>query len=330
MGNMGISRKAAPTRKRSGPSSRIATRGFPERSVSGGLGTCFVAFPRCDAAAGRPGRYGQFSSLGRFSTTPGQAPNHLALAAMCFEFPLTQARTTHKHDTSTTQAPHTSTTRARHKHHTQARHKHDKHDTKAPGTTTQKQHTAHTSDHASCATHKHHTEAPHTGSTIQAPHTSTTHRHRTQAHHIEAPHQSTSHKQHHTQARHTGAPHKHHTRHTHHTQHSHWSNTATQQHRRTAAQHRNSRNFEKHSSTIAQHTKPHNHRTIKQPNEANPTRPNNKNTPKTRDSRTCDERGDEAAAFCGGVALRSTAAGGGGGGRATVEEGMSIQTAPAR
>ena len=75
LGSTGISRKAAPTRKRSGPS-RIATRGFPERSASGDLGTCLVAFPRCDAAAGQPGGHGQFSCLGRFSTTSGQASNH--------------------------------------------------------------------------------------------------------------------------------------------------------------------------------------------------------------------------------------------------------------
>ena len=75
LGSTGISRKAAPTRKRSGPS-RIATRGFPERSVSGVLRTCLVAFPRCDAAAGRPGGHGQFSCLGRSCITPGQATNH--------------------------------------------------------------------------------------------------------------------------------------------------------------------------------------------------------------------------------------------------------------
>ena len=74
LGSTGISRKAAPTRKRSGPS-RIATRGFPERSVSGVLRTCLVAFPRCDAAAGRPGGHGQFSCLGRSCITPGQATN---------------------------------------------------------------------------------------------------------------------------------------------------------------------------------------------------------------------------------------------------------------
>ena len=75
LGSTGISRKAGPTRKRSGPS-RIATRGFPERSASGDLRTCLMAFPRCDAAAGRPGGHGQLSCLGRFSTTSGQASNH--------------------------------------------------------------------------------------------------------------------------------------------------------------------------------------------------------------------------------------------------------------
>ena len=78
LGSTGISRKAASTRKRSGPS-RIATRGFPERSVPGDLRTCLVALPRCDAAAGRPGGHGQFSCLGRSCITSDQALNQLGL-----------------------------------------------------------------------------------------------------------------------------------------------------------------------------------------------------------------------------------------------------------
>jgi len=76
LGHTGISRNAATNRKRSGPYC-TATRGVPERSASGDLRTCLVAFPRCDAAAGRPGGHGQFSCLGRSCITSGQATNHL-------------------------------------------------------------------------------------------------------------------------------------------------------------------------------------------------------------------------------------------------------------
>ena len=77
-GHTGISRNAATNRKRSGPY-RTATRGVPERSESGDLRTCLVAFSRCDAAAGRPGGCEHFPCLGHSCMTPGRANNHLPL-----------------------------------------------------------------------------------------------------------------------------------------------------------------------------------------------------------------------------------------------------------
>ena len=74
LGHTGISRNAATNRKRSGPY-RTATRGVPERSGSGDLRTCLVAFPRCDAAAGRPGGCEHFPCLGHSCMTPGRAIN---------------------------------------------------------------------------------------------------------------------------------------------------------------------------------------------------------------------------------------------------------------
>ena len=74
-GHTGISRNAATNRKRSGPY-RTATRGVPERSESGDLRTCLVAFSRCDAAAGRPGGCEHFPCLGHSCMTPGRATNH--------------------------------------------------------------------------------------------------------------------------------------------------------------------------------------------------------------------------------------------------------------
>ena len=75
MGHTGMSRNAATNRKRSGPY-RTATRGVPERSESGDLRTCLVAFPRCDAAAGRPGGCEHFPCLGHSCMTSGRATNH--------------------------------------------------------------------------------------------------------------------------------------------------------------------------------------------------------------------------------------------------------------
>ena len=76
-GHTGISRNAATNRTRSGPY-RTATRGVPGRSKSGDLRTCLVAFPRCDAAAGRPGGCEHFPCLGHSEMTPpGRALNHL-------------------------------------------------------------------------------------------------------------------------------------------------------------------------------------------------------------------------------------------------------------
>ena len=74
-GHTGISRNAATNRKRSGPYC-TATRGVPERSASGDLRTCLVAFSRCDAAAGRPGGCEHFPCLGHSEMTPGRALNH--------------------------------------------------------------------------------------------------------------------------------------------------------------------------------------------------------------------------------------------------------------
>ena len=76
LGHTGMSRNAATNRKRSGPC-RTATRGVPERSESGDLRTCLVAFPRCDAAAGRPSGCEHFPCLGHSCMTPGRAINHL-------------------------------------------------------------------------------------------------------------------------------------------------------------------------------------------------------------------------------------------------------------
>ena len=76
LGHTGISRNAATNnRKQSGPY-RTATRGVPERSEPWGLRTCLVAFPRCDAAAGRPGGCGRFPCLGHSCMAPGRAINH--------------------------------------------------------------------------------------------------------------------------------------------------------------------------------------------------------------------------------------------------------------
>ena len=75
LGHSGISRNAAANRKRSWPC-RTATRGVPERSESGDLKTCLVAFPRCDAAAGRPGGCEHFPCLGHSCMIPGRATNH--------------------------------------------------------------------------------------------------------------------------------------------------------------------------------------------------------------------------------------------------------------
>ena len=60
----GTALNATTARKRRGPY-RTATRGgVPERSESGDLKTCLVAYSRCDAAAGRPGGCEHFSCLG--------------------------------------------------------------------------------------------------------------------------------------------------------------------------------------------------------------------------------------------------------------------------
>ena len=50
------------------------------RSTPGDLRTCLVAFPRCDAAAGRPGRCEYFPCSGHFCMTPGQANNQSSSA----------------------------------------------------------------------------------------------------------------------------------------------------------------------------------------------------------------------------------------------------------
>ena len=42
-----------------------------------------VAFPRCDAAAGRPGGCEQFPCLGNFCMTPGRAFNQITLLPRC-------------------------------------------------------------------------------------------------------------------------------------------------------------------------------------------------------------------------------------------------------
>ena len=79
-GHSGISRNTAANRKRSGPY-RTATRGVPERSESGNLGTCLVAFPRCDAAAGRPGGCEHFPCLGHSCMTPGPRRNNRVVSS---------------------------------------------------------------------------------------------------------------------------------------------------------------------------------------------------------------------------------------------------------
>ena len=73
-GHKGISRNAATSRKRSGPY-RTATRDIPEKSESGDLKTCLVAFSRCDAAADRPGGCEHFTCLAHSCMTPGRATN---------------------------------------------------------------------------------------------------------------------------------------------------------------------------------------------------------------------------------------------------------------
>ena len=65
-----------PKTKRALPHRDTATSGVSERSESGGLRTCLVAFSRCAAAAaGRPGGCGHFPCLGRICNTPGRALN---------------------------------------------------------------------------------------------------------------------------------------------------------------------------------------------------------------------------------------------------------------
>jgi len=74
----GVSRTAATNRRRSGPY-RTATGGVPERSESGDLRTCLVAFSRCDVAAGQPGGCEHFPCLGHSCMTPGRATNQHTL-----------------------------------------------------------------------------------------------------------------------------------------------------------------------------------------------------------------------------------------------------------
>ena len=54
-----------PTKGRTYPETKRAfphcDQRFPERSAFGDFRAFLVAFPRCDAAAGRPGGHGQFS-----------------------------------------------------------------------------------------------------------------------------------------------------------------------------------------------------------------------------------------------------------------------------